>query len=279
MCMLLADGHTMNSSIIEYHRPPGLPGVELLYLEDPKFAFKPHIHDGYVFWFNGQGGESVSIGGCSDILQPDSFGVVAPGEVHANHAVTEHRTLQSFYVEQAVVDDVANQRGAATAGFRSRLQQDRHGRALLAGVHQALMVAEDGFFVRETFIRAFSLLLDRHGEGRGGSSWRSDPVKVRMARTILDERFSEPLELDEVASLCGCSACHLIRLFRRETGMTPHAYLMERRLAHARELLAGRLPISSIAFDAGFSDQSHLTRRFRSRFGLTPYRYRQQILR
>lgn len=251
----------------------------MLYLEDPKFAFKPHIHDGYVFWFNGHGGERVSLGGSSDILQPDSFGVVAPGEVHANHAVTDHRTLQSFYVEQAVVEDVAAQRGVAAIGFRSRLQRDRQARSLLACLHQTLMKTEDSFFARETFVRAFSLLLDRHGEGSCGSSYRSDPAKVRLARSILNDRLCEPLELDEVASLCDCSACHLIRLFRRETGMTPHAYLMERRLAYARDLLAGSSPISAIAFDAGFSDQSHLTRRFRLRFGLTPNRYRQQILR
>jgi len=269
----------MTTPIIEYHRPSGLSGVELLYLEDPKFAFKPHIHDAYVFWFNGQGGERVTLGGCSNILQPDSFGVVAPGEVHANHAVTESRTLQSLYVEQSVVDDIAAQCGCNAAGFRSRLQRDKLSRTMLAWLHRQLMKADDAFFAKETFIRAFSLLLDRHGEGEPCGELYSAPAKVRLARAILDERFAEELELDEIALLCGCSVCHLIRLFRRETGMTPHSYLMERRLAHAKERLAGESSICSIAFEAGFTDQSHLTRRFRARFGLTPGLYRHQVSR
>lgn len=267
----------MSSAQIEYHQPSGLPGVELLFLNDPAFAFGPHMHDAYVFWFNGQGGERVSLGGASDILQPDSFGVVAPGEVHANQAVTEFRTLESLYVDQQVIDEIAAQCGQRGSVFRSRLQRDKQARDILASLHRTLMWAKDGFLIKETFVRAFTLLLERHGEGHSRSDLSRDPEKVRLARMILDNRFSEPLELDELATLCGCSTCHLIRLFRRETGMTPHAYLMERRLAHAKGLLAGVSGISDIAMDAGFTDQSHLTRRFRTRFGLTPGQYRRQI--
>ncbi|QJB58292.1 AraC family transcriptional regulator [Pseudodesulfovibrio sp. zrk46] len=267
----------MSKQLVTYIRPPGLSGVELLHLADPDFAFGPHLHDAYVFWLNGQGGEKVSLRGASDILQPDSFGVVAPGEVHANHAVTESRTLQSLYVDEAIVEEIAAQRGYETAGFRSRLQQDAQSRTVLARLHAGLMLVDDAFQARELFVGAFSLLMDRHAEGGRIDNLRRDPAKVRLARTIIDEQYAEAIDLDLLAEVCGCSTCHLIRLFRREVGMTPHAYLMERRLAHTRDLLLGKDSLSAIALAAGFADQSHMTRRFRQRFGLTPGYYRRQI--
>lgn len=262
---------------IRYQKPSGLDGVELLHLSDPDFEFKPHVHDSYVFWFNGLGGERVSLGGSSDILQPDSFGVVAPGEVHANHAVTEKRTLESLYVTQAAIDDVACQLGCSGGQFRSRLQKDIEARSALWRLHSTLMNCRDPFLEQQTFVETFELLLNRHGEHGRRRGKAKAPLKIMLAKVIMKEKLGDNLELDELASLCGCSSCHLVRLFRREVGMTPHAYLMELRLGHAKHLMVGKDSLADIAADSGFTDQSHMTRRFVARFGLTPGRYRQQV--
>lgn len=244
---------------------------------DRDFSLAPHVHDEYVFWFNGLGGDRVMLGGSTDILQPDSFGIVAPGEVHANHAVTDTRTLNSMYVKATVIEDIARQTGCTASEFRSRLHCDPETRTTLVRLHSALMNSDDAFLLRESFLSTFGFLLERHGVDASRIRTLPDPTKVRHARAIMDERFDEQLDIDELADDCGWSACHLIRIFRRETGMTPHAYLMERRLCHAKTRLAGRAAIGSIALDSGFTDQSHLTRRFRTRFGLTPGQYRHQI--
>jgi AraC-like DNA-binding protein len=57
--------------------------------------------------------------------------------------------------------------------------------------------------------------------------------------------------------------------------VTPHDYLVRRRLQRALELLAGTdLSLSAIAYASGFCDHGHFTRRFRQHFGVTPSRYR-----
>lgn len=262
-----------------YRRPPGLAGVELLHLADPAFAFAPHMHDAYVFWFNAHGAERVRIGGVSGILQPDSFGVVAPGETHANHAVTRRRSLESLYVDEAVVADVAAQLElpASRAAFASRLQRDPQARQALMRLHAALMRGTDAFFLRQEFLEAFALLLGRHGEARRPRPLPDAPEKVRLAEAIMREAPGSATGVDELAARCGCTACHLIRLFRRHRGMTPHALLMDLRLSRAKDLLASGTPIADAAARAGFTDQSHLTRRFRARFALTPGTYRAQM--
>lgn len=271
----------MKNTTATYRRPPGLPGVELLHLADPDFRFAPHVHDAYVFWFNGHGAERVSINGIggSDILQPDSFGVVAPGETHANHAVTDERSLQSLYVDEAVITDVATQTGTSVhhAAFRSRLQRDPQSRAALCRLHTILMHSADTFLQREAFLDTFTHLLHRHGEAATPPRLPAALDKVRHAESVMHERYGQPLDVDELAAHCGCTACHLIRLFRRHRGMTPHAFLMDLRLRRAKSFIALGTAIADAAIDTGFTDQSHLTRRFAVRFGITPGAYRKQI--
>ncbi len=85
------------------------------------------------------------------------------------------------------------------------------------------------------------------------------------------------LSMVELASLAGLSASHFARCFRRSVGVPPHAYVKQRRVARARDMLAAtNLPVAEIALVLGFSDQSHFTRRFREVTGVPPGAYRFQ---
>ena len=64
--------------------------------------------------------------------------------------------------------------------------------------------------------------------------------------------------------------------FSRAYGCPPVAYQMRLRLELARYLVAAGEPLTSVAYDAGFADQSHLTRRFKQAFGITPGAYARQ---
>jgi AraC-like DNA-binding protein len=73
------------------------------------------------------------------------------------------------------------------------------------------------------------------------------------------------------------SPAHLRRTFHRYVGVSPQAYLTDRRLERARELLAATdLLVAAVAERVGFDSASHFTRLFTARFGASPARYRQQ---
>jgi AraC-like DNA-binding protein len=88
---------------------------------------------------------------------------------------------------------------------------------------------------------------------------------------------TESVSLDELATVAGLSKFYLLRAFRRAHGVTPHAYQMQLRLAHAWRFIVEGYPLSHASYEAGFADQSHLTRRFAAVFGLTPARYVRQL--
>jgi AraC family transcriptional regulator len=101
------------------------------------------------------------------------------------------------------------------------------------------------------------------------------PRWLEEARALLHARYAETLTLGDVASAVGVEPERLARTFRRIQGEPLAEYLRRIRVdAAATLLLSTDLPISRIAADAGFADQSHLTRWFGRYLGTTPARYR-----
>jgi AraC-like DNA-binding protein len=98
--------------------------------------------------------------------------------------------------------------------------------------------------------------------------------QLTRAAEFIAENCTRSLKLDDVCKAAELSASHLIRAFKRRYGMTPHAYLINRRIQYSRaQLRRGRL-IADVALEAGFADQAHLQRTFKRLVAATPGQYR-----
>jgi AraC family transcriptional regulator len=100
--------------------------------------------------------------------------------------------------------------------------------------------------------------------------------RLRLVLEYIEDTLGQPIKLRELAALAGISTRHFERAFRQSTGSSPHAYVMNRRLHMARELLINQpeLPIDQIALRLGFSSSSHFSSAFRRQTGLTPTDFR-----
>lgn len=92
-------------------------------------------------------------------------------------------------------------------------------------------------------------------------------------RDLLDANLVPGLPLPVAAAALHFDPAHLVRSFRREFGMTPHQYLISRRVDLARHLILGGHPLREVAAGAGFHDQPHLNRHFKRILGVTPGRF------
>jgi len=106
----------------------------------------------------------------------------------------------------------------------------------------------------------------------GGLSSR----RLRLVLDYIEDTLGQPIKLRELAALAGISARHFERAFRQSTGFRPHAYVTERRLHMARDLLINQpeLPIEKISLRVGFYSSSHFSSAFRRRTGFTPTNFR-----
>ena len=104
----------------------------------------------------------------------------------------------------------------------------------------------------------------------------SSPSVTRAVKRI-DSAPESHVSLAELAALSGVSRFQLLRAFSREVGITPHAYIIQRRVLLAQRLLADGQTAAQAAIQAGFSDQSHMTRAFVRQVGVTPGCYRAAV--
>lgn len=97
----------------------------------------------------------------------------------------------------------------------------------------------------------------------------SDDELARLDQHIVCN-LDSPLTLEVLASLVEKSRFHFSRLFKSSTGMTPHRYVIRRRVERARELLRTGCSIAQVAAEVGFASQSHLNSHIKQAFGCTP---------
>ena len=104
------------------------------------------------------------------------------------------------------------------------------------------------------------------------------PAQLRRVVDYINAHLSDDLGLIELAAVTGLGPHHFGDAFKAAMGTLPHRYVIERRVDRARELLHDReRTISEVAYDVGFSSQSHLTFHFRRLTGLTPGRFRRSL--
>ena len=101
------------------------------------------------------------------------------------------------------------------------------------------------------------------------------PRVIRRLREHIDNNINQRISVEALAKLANLSVCYFVRAFKQSVGVTPHDYLIRRRVERTMELLSGtNMPLSEIALAAGFADQSHCARRFRQHVGMSPRDYR-----
>jgi AraC-like DNA-binding protein len=118
-------------------------------------------------------------------------------------------------------------------------------------------------------------LLRKAAAFRGGLA----RYKLRRATEFVDSNLDQVIHLEDMAKVAEVSLFHFHRQFKKMTGLTPHQYIVQRRIERAKILLAqSNLPIIDVAARVGFLDQSHFTTTFRKLTSMTPRVYRNAIL-
>jgi AraC-like DNA-binding protein len=142
-------------------------------------------------------------------------------------------------------------------------------------------VAADAELINASAIREeiLELLLATIGTGVAGPM-RPPPLSASHQRAIAEDvkrqmsrRFCDKFDLDELAMLTGVSSGHLARIFRRQTGLSIHQFMIELRLRESLDLLLEMRSIADVAAQLGFTHHSHFTAAFGKAFGTTPSAY------
>ncbi len=98
---------------------------------------------------------------------------------------------------------------------------------------------------------------------------------VGRALVFMDQHFAEQLSVEDIAEQVGLSPSYFTKHFRRQTGYSPHEYIVLRRIDHAKELLLSTdQTVSQITYASGYNSEENFVRSFKKKVGVSPTAYR-----
>jgi AraC family transcriptional regulator len=227
-----------------------------------------HHHTQAVLSLTLEGSQRDRVGPHAYDCTPNTAVLKGAGIEHSNHVGT--RGTRGLFVE-IPADTEATLCDAIGAPLGVGYFADEASRHLVRRIGQELRLRQAGtsFFVEGLLFELLGTLV------RTKAADCARDMRVRRAVDYLEANYRRRITCAEVAEYSGVHPSFLAQLFRKGFGMSMGEWVRMRRLEFAREALRdAATPISWIALDAGFADQSHLTRSFQARFGITPARYR-----
>ncbi|RKH58046.1 helix-turn-helix transcriptional regulator [Corallococcus llansteffanensis] len=199
-----------------------------------------------------------------------------PGEVHRDLRVHAPVTAQSMTLEAPWVEGAARELGLRAPPHLPALSEGQ-GHAEALALHAALRdPGSDALALQGLLAGMLAALLGAGTHAPVEASPRTRRAALR-ARDLLHESVVEGVSLDALAAASGLGRFHLLRTFRQELGLTPHAYLTHLRISRARELLARGVSAARVALEVGLYDQSQLHRHFVRIVGTSPGAYARAV--
>lgn len=177
------------------------------------------------------------------------------------------RQWRMLYIDPMTVNAVAEDAGLGSFEFQSPSASDRRSRMLF---ERAYSSAHDAVTTLDFEQALIELLVGTQRPNKRLSATAMASSAIRQARDALDSDPTASWTLDSLAKITALSRFQLLRSFARETGVTPHAYLVQRRVRLARSLITNGKTLVETALLSGFADQSHMTRAFSRQYGYTP---------
>ncbi|GAA0584577.1 AraC family transcriptional regulator [Caenispirillum bisanense] len=268
-----------------FWRHPAAPGCEFFAASFTHHAFARHAHDECLVGVVESGVESFNCRGSHWLATRDHLLTTNPGDIHDGSAGApggyRYRVL---YLDPPLLEEVLRDAAGRPGSDRTAMpfyRQPVTPDPQLAEALRRVLPAFDGDHAapgttlgRQTaLLGVLAAVFGRHAGVVTDAPAPDAPRQVRRAMEFMAANLEADLSLEDVAAVAGLSRFQLVRAFRRATGCTPHAYLMERRLAAAKARLRAGEPPAQVAAAVGLYDQPHFTRRFKRLYGITPGAY------
>lgn len=263
------DGEIPGHCHIEAWAPP-VPGIaEVFHAHIVDWAYPRHCHDTWAVLIVDDGAIRYDL----DTRRCDAAGqgvtILPPGVVHDGRPAPGVRGFRKreFYLKPGFLPD-----RLVGAAVDNTSIQDVRLRTAIARLHACL--AEGGESLDgEARLALIAERIMAHLDAALPPAPKPEARVACQLRELLDEHIVDSVGLGRAAALLDRSAAYLVRSFTSQFGISPHAYVIGRRIdAARRHLLRGGAP-AEVATAVGFYDQAHFTRHFKRHTAVAPARY------
>ncbi|MFG6176993.1 helix-turn-helix domain-containing protein [Halomonas sp. THAF12] len=263
---------------LRFWHDPALPFLEARRVTDGRrVCYAMHSHETFSI--------GAITGGCStywnqghdETVATGSVVVMNPEEVHACNPIDDRPwSYDMLYLDNAWLGELQRELGAPDhldlQLFTTRSSRHPALYRRLVNLCDTLFDPDASRLARET--EATELIVEmQHRLAPRMPASHDDPQGLRRAADYIAAHCTEAIGLDDICHAAGLSRSHLVRRFKAHYGLTPHAFVTDRRIRLGRHKLRNGQPIAEVAMDCGFADQAHFQRTFKRLQAATPGQY------
>jgi AraC-like DNA-binding protein len=262
-----------------FWRDDALPFIEARSIADGReVCYSRHAHEHFSIG-------AITAGRSTYIHEQSQFEVstgtvvlMNPGDVHACNPIEDQPwSYLMLYVETAWLTDLQHQLGFSDdLAFRRFSLTHTADASLFDGLKALYEVLVDP---QQDVLRKQSTAVEFFNDVQLRLNPTDPPLrepnfKLERAADFIRDHCTQMLKLEDICEAAQLSPSYLIRAFKQHYGMTPHAFLVNRRIQFARDQLRHGKLIADVALEAGFADQAHFQRAFKQHLAATPGQYR-----
>jgi len=266
-----------NDATPVFWRDAALPFIEARSIADGrKVCYSRHSHEVFSIGAITAGQSTYLHEKTTQTIRTGTLVLMNPGDVHACNPIDDQPwSYVMLYVDAQWLGRV--QQACGVEGFRPLSpisSEDPELFSRLLALHRVLIdPALESLQKHEAAIGFFTLMQQRLGDC--DAPLKKVNARLERAADYINAHFLEALRLEDICQVANLSEAYLIRAFEQHYHMTPHAYLINRRIQHAQGQLREGEAIADIAQQNGFADQAHFQRVFKKHLAATPGQYRQ----
>ena len=251
-----------------------LPFVELRY-SNSNMHYKKHFHETFSLGVNKKGVSIYVNNDTSYTLDKNMLSIINPNIVHSCNSCSD--ILNVYYMLYlntnwcASIQKIINKNVNTFVNVPVDILEDKIFYNEYINLCEFLfsdnyiLDKEDALY--SFFIKFFSLFLDETKE---------EIIDKRFTGIVsyLEKNYKENISIDDLSKEFDLNPFYIIRLFKSEMNMTPHAYLLNLKINKSKELLKKNYSIVDTALECGFFDQSHFHKNFLKIVACTPNEYK-----
>jgi AraC-like DNA-binding protein len=263
---------------ISMWRKEGLFNVDFARYSLANHSFSRHFHSHYVIELVVNGTDAFYCNGRNFSAKERQFVFINPGEVHTGSTLSETPLLYySLYPDKKTLDKIAGKLEISLPldfSFSYTLRDDPHLAKSLEAIFESFQAScNNSSREEELFIVFMYELLSPANNGRP-PRYSNEDIRVNTIIEFINCNYKQQLSLQNFSDLIHLNPFHLLRVFKRSTGLSPYGYLINTRIEVAKILLRNGWRIQDAAMQVGFYDTSHFYRLFKRATGISPKEYR-----
>ncbi len=253
-------------------------GLEFCNFSDCNHNFPKHFHDDtYTFSYMVDGGKYWAENNLDSLVKPGDIVTINPGQIHTGRPINNlTATYKNISISKSLLDDLTNDLLLNNEiEFKNVICGNPKNVTLYLNLFRTFFTDSNPNLKEEALLDFLYNIIKHNANNiiNNKDIENIDDKRIKLLLDFMKTDLAGKKSLENYSELIGISKFHLLRSFKKYTGLTPHNFRTIYKLEKARNDLLNGVTICDVAQNTGFTDQSHFSKKFKDYYGITPKKF------